>query len=372
MKKQKLLLKILVKNKLVIYQIKPVIGNKVKQSVINYIKADNWITEHKVTNKFEKKFSKFTNSKECICFPNGTITMASILDCLNLKKNSEVLVSNYTMVATANVVKFAGFKLNLVDISNRDLCMCPTDLLSKINKNTKVVIYTQMNGRVGQIELIKKICKKKNIFLIEDAAHAIGSYNKKIHVGNSGIASSFSFSMPKLISMGQGGAVITNNTKLASKLRLYKNFGRKKSGDDVHNFFGYNFKITDIQALLGLEQLKDIKLRMEKKKEIFKRYKKNLDQNLKIKFFNIDKGETPWSVDIYLNDVKKLKKLLEKNKIFTRFVYPPLNSQKIYKNYKGLPVSNYYCKRGLWLPSSLDLKNKEIDRICKIINQYIF
>jgi len=355
----------------VIYQIKPVIGNKAKKNLINYVKKDNWITEHKVTENFEKKFSKFTNSKYCICFPNGTITMSSILDCLDLKKNDEVLVSNYTMVATANVVKFVGLKLKLVDISNKDLCMCPVDLLKKINKKTKVVIYTQMNGRVGQIESIKKICKKNNIFLIEDAAHAIGSYNKRIHVGNSGIASSFSFSMPKLITMGQGGAVITNNSKLASRLRLYKNFGRKKPGEDVHNYLGYNFKITDMQSILGLEQLKDINLRIRKKKAIFARYRNNLKNNSKIKFFDVEKNETPWSVDIYLKDVSKLKKILKKNKILTRFVYPPLNSQKIYKNFKNLPVSSYYCNRGLWLPSSLDLKNHEIDKICKLINKNI-
>ena len=355
-----------------IYQIKPVIGNKAKKSLINYVKRDNWITEHNVTENFEKKFSKFTNSKYCICFPNGTITMSSILDCLDLKKNDEVLVSNYTMVATANVAKFVGLKLKLVDISNKDLCMCPVDLLKKINKKTKVVIYTQMNGRVGQIESIKKICKKNNIFLIEDAAHAIGSYNKRIHVGNSGIASSFSFSMPKLITMGQGGAVITNNSKLASKLRLYKNFGRKKSGEDVHNYLGYNFKITDMQSILGLEQLKDINLRIRKKKEIFARYKNNLKNNSKIKFFDVEKNETPWSVDIYLKDVSKLKKILKKNKILTRYVYPPLNSQKIYKNFKNLPISSYYCNRGLWLPSSLDLKNQEIDKICKLVNKNIF
>ena len=355
-----------------IYQIKPVIGNKAKKSLINYVKRDNWITEHKVTENFEKKFSKFTNSKYCICFPNGTITMSSILDCLDLKKNDEVLVSNYTMVATANVAKFVGLKLKLVDISNKDLCMCTVDLLKKINKKTKVVIYTQMNGRVGQIESIKKICKKNNIFLIEDAAHAIGSYNKGIHVGNSGIASSFSFSMPKLITMGQGGAVITNNSKLASKLRLYKNFGRKKSGEDVHNYLGYNFKITDMQSILGLEQLKDINLRIRKKKAIFVRYKNNLKNNSKIKFFDVEKNETPWSVDIYLKDVSKLKKILKKNKILTRYVYPPLNSQKIYKNFKNLPISSYYCNRGLWLPSSLDLKNQEIDKICKLINKNIF
>ena len=249
-----------------IYQIKPVIGKKEKNNLINYIKKDNWITEHTVTENFEKNFSKFTNSKHCICFPNGTITMSSILDCLDLKKDDEVLVSNYTMVATANVAKFVGLKVRLVDISDKDLCMSPDDLIKKINKKTRVVIYTQMNGRVGQIDHIKNICKKKKLFLIEDAAHAIGSYKNKTHVGNSGIAGSFSFSMPKLITMGQGGAVITNNTKLAKRLRLYKNFGRKKSGEDVHKYIGYNFKITDMQSMLGLEQLKTINWRIKKKK----------------------------------------------------------------------------------------------------------
>ena len=172
--------------------------------------------------------------------------------------------------------------------------------------------------------------------------------------------------------MGQGGAVVTNNSNLANKLRLYKNFGRKRSGEDVHNYVGYNFKITDMQSVIAIEQLKDIKKRILKKREIFKRYQSNLIDNSKIIMIEMKKNETPWSVDIYLNDVKKLKKVLQKSKVYTRYVYPPLNSQKIYKSYKGLPISNYFCKRGLWLPSSLDLKNKEIDRICKIINNHIF
>ena len=124
-----------------------------------------------------------------------------------------------------------------------------------------------MNGRMGQIKKIKQICKKNNLILIEDAAHAIGSYNNKTHAGNYGIAGSFSFSMPKLITMGQGGAIITNNNLLAKKLRLYKKFGRKKSGEDIHNYLGYNFKITDLQSLLALEQLKDVR-KIKKKKEL--------------------------------------------------------------------------------------------------------
>ena len=353
-----------------IHQIKPVLGKKIKKELIKYIQGDNWFTEFKKTTEFEKKFAKFTKSKYCITFPNGTLTMSSILDCLNLSKNGEVLVSNYTMIATANVAKLVGLKTILVDISPYDLCMCPKDLEKKINKNSKVVIYTEMNGRVGQLEKIKSMCRKKNLILIEDSAHAIGTYYKNKHVGNFGLAGSFSFSMPKLITMGQGGSVITNNKNLAKKLRLYKNFGRKKSGEDIHYSYGYNFKITDMQSLLGVEQLKTIKNRISIKKKIFKRYKKNLKKNKKIRIFDIKENETPWSIDIYLKEVKKLKKILEKYKFFTRYVYPPLNKQVIYRQFKNLPVSSYYCQRGLWLPSSLDLTMNDIDKICKIINSY--
>ena len=354
-----------------IYQIKPVIGKKAKKKIIDYISKDNWITEYKQTSLFEKKFAKFTNSKHCIAFPNGTLTMYAILKCLNLKKNSEILVSNYTMVATANIVQMSDLKLKLVDISNSDLCMCPDDLQKKISKNTKAVIYTQMNGRVGQIDKIIQICKKRKIQLIEDSAHGIGSYHNNNHVGNSGLAASFSFSMPKLITMGQGGSIITNNNKLANKLRLFKNFGRKKDGIDVHNYLGYNFKITDLQSILATSQLADIKKRINIKKKIFLRYFNNLKHNKNIKIIKMKRNESPWSVDIYTKHVKKIKNILKKKNILTRPVYPPLNSQKIYKQHKGLPVSNFYCKSGLWLPSSLDLKSNQIDKICKIINHYI-
>ena len=353
-----------------IYQIKPVIGKNAKKNLINYINKDNWLTEYKNTRDFEKKFAKFTTSKNCITFPNGTLTMYAILSCLNLKKSSEVLVSNYTMVATANVVKMAGLKLKLVDITDEDFCMCPKDLLKKITKRTKAVIYTQMNGRIGKIDEISKICKKKNIFLIEDAAHAIGSYIKNKHAGNHGIASSFSFSMPKLITMGQGGSVITNNSKLAKKLRLFKNFGRKIDGLDIHNYLGYNFKITDLQSILATSQLRDIKKRINLKKKIFLRYFNKLKNNKKIKILKMKPKETPWSVDIYAKNINKLKQKLKSQNILTRNVYPPLNSQKIYKKYKGLPVSSNYCKNGLWLPSSLDIKMSQIDKISSIINRF--
>ena len=170
--------------------------------------------------------------------------------------------------------------------------------------------------------------------------------------------------------MGQGGSVITNNSKLAKKLRLFKNFGRKIDGLDIHNYLGYNFKITDLQSILATSQLQDIKKRINLKKKIFLRYFNKLKNNKKIKILKMKPKETPWSVDIYAKNINKLKQKLKSQNILTRYVYPPLNSQKIYKKYKGLPVSNNYCKNGLWLPSSLDIKMSQIDKISSIINKF--
>ena len=353
-----------------IYQTKPYFEKNTIKNVKRYLDSGKWITEHKETYKFEKKFSKFVKSKECITFPNGTLTMSSILDCLEIKSGDEVLVSNYTMIATANAPRLVNGKTILVDISSDNLCMCPEDLKKKITKKSKFCIYTSINGRMGHINEIKKICLQKNIILIEDAAHSIGSFFSKKHSGNFGIAGSFSFSMPKLITMGQGGAVITNNSKLAKKLRHYKDFGRNKPGNDIHNYFGYNLKITDMQSVLAMGQLKNINYRMNMKKKIYNQYYNLLKDNNKIIILPPNKNETNWAVDIYLKRCVGLHKKLKSKKIISRFVYPPINSQKIYKNQKGLPISNKFCKSGLWLPTSVDLKNNEIKKICKIINEY--
>ncbi|WP_440934854.1 DegT/DnrJ/EryC1/StrS family aminotransferase [Candidatus Pelagibacter sp.] len=354
-----------------IYQTKPFFEKDTIKNVKRYLDSGKWITEHKETQRFEKKFSKFIKSKECIAFPNGTLTMSSILDCLDIKRGDEVLVSNYTMIATANAPKLVGGKTVLVDITNENLCMCPQDLKKKITSRSKFCIFTSINGRMGNIDEIEKICKKNNILLIEDAAHSIGSFFSNKHAGNFGVAGSFSFSMPKLITMGQGGAVVTNNSKLAKKLRYYKDFGRNKPGNDIHNYFGYNLKITDLQSVLALGQLKNINYRIKSKRKIYKLYFNLLKNNKKIKIFPPNENETNWSVDIYLDKSMNLHKKLKTKKIITRFVYPPINSQRIYINQKGLPVSNKFCKNGLWLPTSIDLTEREIKKICRVINNHV-
>tara|TARA_B100000787_G_scaffold151383_1_gene124382 strand:- start:196 stop:1281 length:1086 start_codon:yes stop_codon:yes gene_type:complete len=355
-----------------INQIEPSITSKDKSAISKYLNSNGWITENKVSKKFEVEFSKLVKSKYSIVYPNGTLTILSILLALGIKKNDEVIVPNYTMVATANAVKLAGGKPILCDIENQNLCLDPSQLLLKINKKTKAVIYVTLNGRSGFIDKIKKICSQKKIFLLEDSAHSIGSYYKDKHHGTFGIASSFSLSMPKLITTGQGGFVVTNDKKLAERINEIKNFGRRSDGNDIYFSTGYNFKFTDIQAALGLSQLKDIKYRIKKKKQIFKNYYDELSKINGIQMFTFKKNETPWFCDIYINNPKKLQEYLKSFNIMTRLVYPPLNSLKILKAKGDFKNSIYYCNRGIWLPSSINLSKKEIKFIISKIKNFIY
>tara|TARA_B100000780_G_scaffold222891_1_gene161991 strand:- start:640 stop:1725 length:1086 start_codon:yes stop_codon:yes gene_type:complete len=355
-----------------INQIEPSITSKDKSAISKYLNSNGWITENKVSKKFEVEFSKLVKSKYSIVYPNGTLTILSILLALGIKKNDEVIVPNYTMVATANAVKLAGGKPILCDIENQNLCLDPSQLLLKINKKTKAVIYVTLNGRSGFIDKIKKICSQKKIFLLEDSAHSIGSYYKDKHHGTFGIASSFSLSMPKLITTGQGGFVVTNDKKLAERINEIKNFGRRSDGNDIYFSTGYNFKFTDIQAALGLSQLKDIKYRIKKKKQIFKNYYDELSKINGIQMFTFKKNETPWFCDIYINNPKKLQEYLKSFNIMTRLVYPPLNSLKILKAKGDFKNSIYYCNRGIWLPSSINLSKKEIKFIISKIKDFIY
>ena len=354
-----------------INQIKPyILKNDIKE-LNQYIHSGGWFTENKINNTFENNFKKLTNSKFAVTFPNGTLTLFAILKTLNIGKGDKVIVPSYTMVASANAVLMTGADVVFCDINEENLCMCPVSLKANYTKKVKAIIYVTLNGRSGSINEIKKFCTKKNIRIIEDAAHSIGSfYQNKTHHGNIGIASSFSFSMPKIITTGQGGLVITKNYKLYKNLLQIKNFGRKSDGNDIYESIGYNFKFTDLQATLGNSQLKNILFRIKRKKSIYKRYIKNLKKIKDIEFKSFETYETPWFVDIYLDNPNKMQAFLKKNNIGTRKVYPALNKLKMFGSKKICKIAEKYTSRGLWLPSSIGLSNHEIDFICDVIIKF--
>jgi len=355
-------------------QMEPWYGEEERLALNDYMTSGGWITEFKKTREFEEMICEYTGAKYCFAVNNGTVSLTIAALACGLKAGDEVIVPNYTMIATPNSVKIFGAIPVFVDVEPETLCLDINLVKEAINQKTKAIMLVSANGRYPRsgIDAFVKLAKDYNLVLIEDAAQAIGSfYPNGRHIGTEGDVGSFSFSAPKIISTGQGGVIVTNDDDIAFRIGKLKDFGRSGGGLDIHDSIGYNFKFTDIQAVIGIEQMKKLQWRVDRKKEILKQYQENLKNIDKIKFFKQDlENTTPWFIDILAENRDGLHKYLKEHGVGTRLMYPPINRQKAYFVPGFYRVSEIVGKKGLWLPSSSQLTDQDIDFICKVISEF--
>jgi perosamine synthetase len=362
------------KNKILFAE--PIINSKETAILTKKILDDNFPNEGKLTKLFEKKLSSLLRVKYVVTATSGTISIFLALKAAGIKKNDEVIIPNITFPATANAVVLAGAKPILVDIDKNSLLINEKSLIKKINKKTKAIIPVHVSGRGSNIKNILKIAKNKKIFVIEDAAEALMSKINGKYLGTFGDAGCFSFAPNKIITTGQGGIIVTNNKIIYKNLCKLKDQGRigpTTGGEDVYNSVGFNFKFTNLQAALGLSQIKTINKRINVLKNNYKFYKKNLieSKNFKLIGFNLKNGELPLWTDAYSPKRNKLFKYLKKNNIICRYFWYPLNSCKPFKkSFSDFKNSKLLYKKLIWLPSSLKLKKKDLTKICYYINKY--
>ena len=348
-------------------QMAPLFEKEESNAVNEYMANVGFITEFKKTKEFEDSIAKFTGAKHCFAVNNGTISLSIAALALDIKPGDEVLVPNFTMVATPNSVKLLGANVIFIDV-DPDTLWIDFDLAKKrISKKTKAIFLVSSNGRYPKedIDDFIKFCRDKDVRVIEDSAQSLGSYyDDGVHMGLKGDIGSFSFSAPKIISTGQGGALVTNNDELAFLISRIKDFGRSGGGNDNHDFFGINSKFTELQACIGIEQMKKLPLRIKRKKQIWERYRSKLEGVNGIKLiFNDCKFTAPWFIDCVVDKRSELMKFLNSKNIGSRVMYPPLNKQKIYRSDEDLINSNFIGNHGLWLPSAVQLTDTEIDYI---------
>ena len=354
----------------------PWIGEEEKRAVMEYLDSGGWLTEFKTTRDFEQMIADYVGSKYTLVINNGTVSLAIALMALGIKGEDEVIVPDYTMIASANAVVLAGAKPVLADINRANLCL-DLDLVEKaITPKTKAIMLVTINGRYPEMEKFVEFANDHGLSLIEDAAQSLGSrYNGK-HLGTFGDVGSFSFSAPKVITTGQGGALVTDNEEIYHEILMIKDFGRPNGGVDYHEVMGYNFKFTDLQAVIGIEQMKKLDWRVKRKKEMYKLYKDLLEDIEGIEFIDTNlKDTSPWFIDILVREGKeerdKLAPFLEERGIGTRPFYPAIHTQPPYSWVEGdFKNSEYVSERGLWLPSASFLSDEDIERICKEIKNY--
>ena len=349
---------------------------------VTMVMKKSWVSsDGPEVKQFENKFSKFIGKKHAISVSNGTAALEVALKAIGIKENDEVLIPNFTIISNAMAVVKLGAKPIFIDCGIYDWNIDISQIKKKITNKTKAIIITHIYSFANPMDKIKKILKNKKIIIIEDAAEVVGLKYKKQMCGSFGDISTFSFYANKHITTGEGGMILTNNKKWSDKCRDLRNlcFGKKNRFN--HSDIGWNYRFTNIQAALGLSQLKNINHMIAKKIEIGKLYYEKLSQNKNIfmqkPIYNNSKN-IYWVVGILILNKKipyeKIKNLLSQKGIQTRPFFYPMDKQTTLKKYKTkekYPNSQYISKYGFYLPSYFSLKKKDINYISNMVNHII-
>ncbi|WP_413581362.1 DegT/DnrJ/EryC1/StrS family aminotransferase [Bdellovibrio sp. HCB288] len=239
--------------------IKPYISFEEVESEFRDVFESGWFTKGKYVEAFREEIKKYTGAKYSFLATSATTALSACLRVLDVKAGDEVIVSDFSFPATANVVEDVGAVSVFVDVDKTTFNMLPDDLVRKITKKTKAVIFVDALGNPSGIHRIKEICNKYNIPLIEDAACAIGSSERSVKCGNIADLTCFSFHPRKLLTTGEGGAITTNSERMAQILDIKLNHGSVFEGGKFDFVdFGYNYRLPELQSIMGLKQLKKL------------------------------------------------------------------------------------------------------------------
>ena len=358
---------------------RPLIIKKSKQRLIKAINNSS-IAQGNEINEFEYKIANFLNTNYALSTTSGTSALYLALKCLNLKKDSRILIPNFLIVSILNAVLENSLKPVFCKTNNKDWCIDINDFKSKLKKNIKVAIVAQVYSSSPDMIEIKKLCKKNKVILIEDSAEGFGGKYSNTKFGSFGDISCISLYANKIVTTGEGGVVFTNNNKYYKELLSIRNlyFGKKR--DFRHAKNSMNSRFTSIQASIGIDQIPKIDFFINKRKIIY---------NLYLKFFNkykkyfitqfisnkIESSYWVFGIVIKKNFIsrKNFEEYLFKKGIQTRRFFFPLSSQPFLD--KKMQIKDETAleiwKAGIYLPLGNGIKIKEVSYVIKIINTLI-
>ena len=344
-----------------------------------------WLTHGNNSKKFEKEFCNFTKVKFSTTVSSCTSGLHLACIALGLGKGDEVIVPAQTHTATAHAAELTGAKVKFADVDPLNGNILISEIKKKITKKTKCLIVVHMAGYPCEMDKIIDLCKKKNIQVIEDCAHALGTTFKNKHAGSFGVCGVFSFYPTKQITTGEGGILITNNKKFFEKIKILKALGvntppelRKKQGIYDVTHLGLNYRLTDFQAALAIGQLKRYKVNLKKRHDVAKKYIKIFSSLNKIQTQKFDKNHSYFIFQIFLPSEKIRNSVLKEFKIKNigssiHYATPvPLMSyykKKYNLKNKNFPNAEKYGKTSISLPVHPFINNSMIKNIFTTIKE---
>jgi perosamine synthetase len=339
-----------------------------------------WISSKGIyVEKFEEAFADYCRVKHAISTNNGTTGLHLALVALGVMPGDEVIVPNVTYIATANAVRYCGATPVLIDVEPNTLNIDSSLIEAAITTKTRGIIPVHLYGMPANLAEISKIAAKNNLWIIEDAAESLGSKFEEKMIGGISDATVFSFYGNKVITTGEGGMVTTNSDELASRLRLLRGQGMDLKKRFWFPVIGFNYRMTNIQAALGLAQLEQIEkfLRIRKEiSEIYFRELTSLNESIVVPNSEMRSKSIFWLYNIHLKEVSgqmrdSVIEYLESQEIETRPVFYPLNDLPPYKSEIEFKVSKSWSYSGISLPLHCNLVERDIKKIVHLLGKSI-
>ena len=353
---------------------KPFFFGSEKNYLLKALKS-SWVSGGPYVLKFEKLVEKKFKTKHAFAVNNGTSALHLAFLAAGLKSGDEIIVPGYGYMAAANISKLMNLKVIFSDVNRETFCLDLENLKKVISKKTSAVVTINTYGNTQDLDKIKKFLSKKKIIFIEDAAESLGSKYKNKYAGTFGDFGTFSFHATKNIVTGEGGMVITDSTKFAKNLALYRSHGVKRVRYK-HYVHGHNFRLTNLQASIGFAQLMNLSKIINKRNQIYKWYIEKINQK-KISLQTIlDNSKIiPWTFALYFNKSVKfsrnmIMKKMDKNNIETRNGFYSADRLKIFITKKNeLLNSNFLSKNIICLPFFYEMTKQDVNKVCQNINK---
>ena len=364
------------------------------KAVNNLLKSD-YLTQGPKVEAFEKSIASYCGAKYAVAVNSGTAALHLACLAAGLKKNDEVITSSITFVASANCALYCGARPVFLDVNEATICIDPEQIEKKITSRTKIIIPVHFAGHPADLIKLKKIARKNNLIVIEDAAHALGAKYRGGRIGSGKYSDMtiLSFHAVKHIVTGEGGMVLTNNKKLYDKLVMLRTHGKTRSPKSLNkncgdwyyqmHYLGFNYRLTDIQSFLGLSKLKKLPDFIRRRKKIVAAYNKVFEGCDGLRPL-IEKEDVNSSHHLYILRFDQKKFSISRKEIFDQYRkkgilvnvhYIPVYFQPYYKalGYKtGLcPTAENYYHQAITLPLYPKMSDLDVKRVIKITRHII-
>lgn len=354
-------------------------GNELKY--IESVFKSNYIAPlGEYVNKFEESIRNYTGTKVALAVNSGTAALHLALRVLDIGTGDDVLASTFTFIGSVNAIIYQGANPIFIDSDNQSWNLSPELLeayLRNCEKMPKALILTHLYGQSADIEKIAMICKSYNVFLIEDAAESLGATFNEKHTGTFGDFGVYSFNGNKILTTSGGGMLVSNNDEYIKKAMFYSTQAREAEIFYEHHECGYNYRMSNVLAAIGVAQMEVIEERVLKKREIFSWYKEELSSVEEIEFMpelNNSRGNR-WLTAIVLqqSNYEKVIAALESINVESRPLWKPMHMQPLFSSAKTYldGTSERLFERGLCLASSTTMTKSDVNMICNKIKDTI-